>query len=192
MNNSTTQRTPPTSEHPAGSFHSLRIRPTQIAKAISATAAFAATMTGLIFGLWPALKPEGPATIKGATLSKVEVDRMDYGQYLDRIVRSRSGYRPARLHRHGVLVTFHFDITGYRTRHLPLQWQLIDARTRDRVAHSRDLFLTPDATEDQGNWRIWLAVPRGHDRRFFVEVELLDDRQVVPLGQVRTQRFAGT
>jgi hypothetical protein len=192
MNKSTTQRTPPASEVQAGLFHRWRIKPTQIAKAVSAAVAFAATMTGLIFGLWPALKPAGAPTIKGATLNKVKIERMNFGQYLDRIPLSRSGYRQARLHRNGVRVSFNLDIKGYRTKHLPLQWQLIDARTGDRVAHSRDLFLTPEATEDQGAWRIWLSVPRGHERRFFVEVELLVDRQVAPLDQVRTRRFAGT
>jgi hypothetical protein len=183
------EQEPPASESQASS---LRLRPSRIAKAISAAVAFSATATGLVFGLWPALRPEMPPATKGATLSHTTVDHITFGQYLDRTATSRSGYRRAQLDRQGVLVSFDVDVKGYRTKRLPLQWQLIDARTGDRIARWTDHFLTPEANEDQGRWPIWVAVPRGHTRRFFIEVELLDDRGLVPLGHIRTQRVSGT
>jgi hypothetical protein len=41
------------------------------------------------------------------------------------------------------------------------------------------------------SWSIWVSVPPGRTRRFFVELELLDDRGTVPLERLRTRRFAG-
>jgi hypothetical protein len=147
-------------------------------------------MTGLIFGLWPALQPSEPPTIKGAILTNVTVDHVSFGQYLDRIALIRSPYPPAQLERPGALVGFDFNIKGYRNKVLPLQWRLIDAKTGDQVDRSRDLLLTPAANEDQNSWSVWVPIPRGRSRRFFVEVELLDDHGY-PLGRVRTDRFSG-
>lgn len=192
MSGPTKQQEPPASEGKASPLRRLPLRPSRIAKAISAAVAFATTVTGLIFGLWPALRPEVPPATKGATLSNTTVDHITFGQYLDRAAKSRSGYRRAQLDRLGVLVSFDVDIKGYRNKRLPLQWQLIDARTGDQIARWPDHFLTPEATEDQGRWPIWVAVPRGHARRFFVEVQLLDDRGLVPLGHIRSHRFSGT
>jgi hypothetical protein len=146
-------------------------------------------MTGLIFGLWPALKPEEPAATKGATLSNATADNVSFGQYLDRTAQSRSGWGYAQLHRQGVLVSFDVNMNGYWNKRLRLQWGLIDARTGDQIADNRHFFLTPEASEDQVRWPAWVPVPRGRERRCFVEIELLDDRGVIPLGHVRTPRF---
>jgi hypothetical protein len=170
----------------------VRLQPSRIAKAVAAAVSFTATAIGLIFGLWPALKPSEPPAAKGATLSQVTLDRVRYGQYLDRIAVSRYGYRQAQLERGGVLVGVTFKVTGYQSKRLPLQWRLIDARTGDQIEQSRDLFYVPAANEDQNSWSVWVAVPPGGARRFFIEVELLDDRGAVPLGRVRTERFHGT
>jgi hypothetical protein len=180
------------SEGRAGLAHTVRVRPLQIAKAVGAAVTFAATATGLIFGLWPALKPVEPPATKGATLTAVTLDRATRGQYLDRSFLGRSGYGPAQLERPGELISFDFKIKGYLDKRLPLRWQLVDARTGDQVAESRDLFIIPVANDDQNSWSIWVPLPRGRSRRFFVEIELLDERAAVPLGRVRSDRFGGT
>lgn len=169
----------------------VRLRPVQIAKAVGAAVSFTATAIGLIFGVWPALKPEEPPVTKGATLTNVTLDRMSFGQYLDRISQSRTGYRRTQLERTVAVVGFDFSIRGYRNKRLPLQWRMVNARTGDQMDQSRDLFFTPEVSEDQARWSVWVAVPRGRDRRFFVEVELFDDRGAVPLGRVRTDLFRG-
>jgi hypothetical protein len=159
---------------------------------MGAVVTFAATMTGLIFGLWPTLRPVEPPATKGAALTNVTVDRVSFGQYLDRGAYSRSPFRRAQLQRRGALVGFDFNIKGYLHKHLPLRWQLLDARTGDQVAQSPDLFTTPRADEDQNSLLIWVPVPRARGRRFFVEIQLLDDRGAYPLGRIRTHRFSGT
>jgi hypothetical protein len=188
---STAEQDVSTPEHKPTSLPRVRLRPVQLAKAVTAAVSFAATATALIFGVWPALKPDDPPVTKAATLTNVTLDRMTFGQYLDRIAQSHAGYRRPQLERAVAVVGLDFNIKGYRQQHLPLQWRIVDARTGDQLDQSRDLFLTPEAREDQARWSVWVPVPRGRDRRFFIEVELLDDRGVVPLGQVRSDYFGG-
>jgi hypothetical protein len=187
VSGSTEQRV---SERQAGALRTWRLGSAQVAKAVGATVTFAVTMTGVIFGLWPTLKPQEHPATRGATLTNRTVDHISFGQYLDRIALSRSPYPPAQLKRPGALVSFDFNIKGYRNKALPLQWRLVDARTGDQVQRLRDLIVTPAASEDQNSWSIWIRVPRGRSRRFFVEVELLDD-QTHPLTRIRTDRFRG-
>jgi hypothetical protein len=161
-------------------------------RATAAAVTFAATVIGLVFALWPAARPDEPPAAKGATLRNLTLDRVSFGQYLDRIAQSRSPYVRAQLQRRGLLVGLDFKIEGYRSKQLPLQWQLIDARSGDQIARSRDLFITPTANVDRNTWSVWIRAPRGRARRFFVELELLDDRGEVPLGRLRSARFTGT
>jgi hypothetical protein len=185
------QRNARTSKRERGSLPHTRLRTVQIAKAVGAAVSFAATATALIFGVWPTLKPDEPPVTKGATLSNVTLDRMSFGQYLDRTAQSRTGYQRTQLEHAVVVVGVDFSIRGYRNKHLPLQWRLVSVQTGDQIDQSRDLFLTPEANEDQARWSVWVTVPRGRDRRFFVEVELFDDRGAVPLRSVRTDLFSG-
>jgi hypothetical protein len=152
----------------------------------------AVAVVGGLFALWPSIKPaDAPPATKAARLSNLTLDRdTTFGQYLDRKELPRKPYPPAQLARHGAYVEFHFGIEGYRGKRLPLRWQLVDAGTGDQLDQSRDIAITPDATTDQGNWDVWVPLPRGH-RRFYVQVQLYDDHGVVPIGRVRTERFAG-
>lgn len=170
----------------------VRLQPVRIGRAVGAAVSFAATLVGLMFVLWPALKPDEPPATKGGSISDATLDRVSFGQYLDRIARSRSGYRRAQLERRGALVGVDLKVRGYRDKRLPLQWRIVDARTGDQIQQSRDLVYIPAASEDQNSWSIWVPLPRGLDRRFFVEVELLDDRGAAPLGRARTHTFGGS
>jgi hypothetical protein len=171
----------------------VRLQPGRLATTIVAVGVVAMMAMGLILGLLPALEPDESPAAKGAKLSNETLDRISFGQYLDRISVSRAGYRAAKLEQPGALVGLHLEVTGYKGKRLPLHWRLIDARTGGQVDRSRDLSYIPEATNDQNSWSIWIPVPSGRDRRFFVEVELLDDRGAVPvpLGRVRTARFGG-
>jgi hypothetical protein len=164
--------------------------------------AFAIAMIGGLVALWPSIKPQdapapkaarlkpqdAPAT-KAARLSHLTLDRdITFGQYLDRKQLSRKPYQPPTLARRGAYVAFDFRITGFSGKRLPLRWQLVDARTGDQLAQSRDIAITPAATTDQGGWDVWVPLPHGH-RRFYVQVQLYDDAGLVPLGRLRTKRF---
>lgn len=160
-------------------------------RSIAAAVAFVGTLLGVVFVLWPSLKPESPSQTESVTLEKPTLDRkVTFGQYLDRIELSRAPYERDKLARRGVLVEFDFVITGYRDKELPVRWQLIDAESGDQLDQSRDVALIPEVTNQQGTWHVWVPTPRGRSRRLFVQIQLYDRPGGVPLGRLRTRSFA--
>ena len=139
-----------------------------------------------------ALKPllDGSAPVKAAELRNATLDRdISFGQYLDRKHMSRESYTAPLLARQGALVTFDFRIEGYKDKRLPLRWQLFDAQTGDQTKQGSDVSIIPTADIDQASWDFWVPVPRGDDRRYFVQLQLYDDREAVPIGWLRTATF---
>jgi hypothetical protein len=175
----------PSSEQP----RALVVR---IARIVTSAIGLAGTVIGIVFVLWPSLKPEGPPAARSAMLSNVTLDRsVGFGQYLDRIKLSRAPYTPAVLSRRGAYVEFDYAIQGYKAKRLPLRWQLVDARTAAQLAQSEDLGIEAQATADRGTWFVWVPIPHGRKRRFFVQIQLYKPDGKVPLSRVRTARFAG-
>lgn len=157
---------------------------------ISAVVVFGATFLGIVFLLWPWLKPEGPPETRGAMLNNFTLDRkVTFGQYLDRIELSRAPYKPDQLGRPGVLVEFNVVITGYKGKRLPLRWQLIDEESGEQLHGSRDLLIVPGSSTDQNAWPVWVPRPKGRERHLFVKVTLYDPNGV-PVARGRTQLFA--
>jgi hypothetical protein len=153
-----------------------------------------AALVGAALLLWAAFGSHGDQgpTTKAAKLSDPTVDRnISFGQYLDRKGFSKAPYPAARLARRGVFVTFDYRIQGYKGKRLPVQWQLMDARTGDQLAHSSDVAITPDAhaQTDQATWDFWVEVPRGANRRFYVQLQLYDNQGTVPIARQRTATF---
>jgi hypothetical protein len=166
----------------------LRALP-RVARAIAAIVGFLATAIGIVFGLWPSLKPDPPPTDRGATLSDAQVDAgMTFGQYLDRIEQSRGPYGKADLARSGAFVEFDFSVRGYKDKPLPLRWQLVEARSGVQLDQSRDLRLEPEVSTDAGSWNVWVPVPR-RARRMYVQIQLYNPAGTVPIGRVRTTEF---
>jgi len=174
----------------AGGRRSLALR---IARGAAGAVGFVATLLGVIFVLWPSLKPEGPPPAKSATLTNATVDRnLTFGQYLDRIEQSRSSYQPADLRKRGAIVQFDYRIEGYKGKRLPLRWQLVDSRSGDQLAHSRDMRLIAEAGTDRGNWPQWIPIPAGRrPRRVFVQLQLYEPSGRFPLSRLRTPVFRG-
>jgi hypothetical protein len=80
----------------------LRVLP-RVGRGIASAVGLTATVIGIVFVLWPSLKPDPPPVDKGASLSHAQVDSgLSFGQYLDRIEQSRKPYGPADLARRGV------------------------------------------------------------------------------------------
>jgi hypothetical protein len=162
-----------------------------LARRTAAVVGFVATVVGLIFVLWPSLKPEGPPPERGARLENLTLDQpLTFGQYLDRKELSKAPYGPAELERRGAYVEFDYTIEGYKDKLLPLRWQLIDAGSHQQVAQSRDIRIKPLAPTDQGSWEVWIPIPRDPARSYFVQIELFNDAGSVPLRRLRTDPFA--
>jgi hypothetical protein len=167
----------------------LRVLP-RVGRGIASAVGLSATVIGIIFVLWPSLKPDPPPVDRGASLSHAQVDPgLSFGQYLDRIEQSRKPYGPADLARRGAYVEFDFSVRGYKDEHLPLRWQLLDARTGVQLAHSSDLRVTPDVNTDAGSWNVWIPQPP-RARRMYVQIQLYNDRGRVPIGRIRTPDFS--
>jgi hypothetical protein len=166
----------------------LRAVPT-VARAVTGVVGFVAALLGVVFVLWPSLKPEGPPAEQSATLSQAQVDTgMTFGQYLDRIGMSRRPYERTTLDRRGAYVEFDFSVRGYKDQHLPLGWQLLDARTGAQLGHARDLRLTPKADRDGGSWEFWIPLARSAPR-MYAQIALYD-LHAVPLARTRSPVFA--
>jgi hypothetical protein len=175
-------------ESPAESQRPLPIR---LAKGASAVVAFVAAVLGVIFVLWPSLKPEAPSPTRGVELTHLTLERpVTFGAYLKRINQAAGGLEPAVLKQRGALAAFHFTIEGYKNSRLPLEWQLVDARTGERLDGNRDLSIKPEVPTDSGNWRLWVPLPKGRPRRLFITIQLYQPRGVVPLGSLRTRTFS--
>ncbi|MDT5207845.1 MAG: hypothetical protein QOF67_260 [Mycobacterium sp.] len=162
----------------------------KVARLISAVVAFGATLLGIVFVLWPWLKPEGPPETRGAILNEFTLEpKVTFGQYLDRIELSRAPYKPYQLVRRGVLVEFNVVITGYDGKRLPIRWQLIDEDSGEQLDESRDLLIVPGALTDQNSWPVWVPRPTGREPHLFVKVTLYDPNGV-PIARGRTHLFA--
>lgn len=161
-----------------------------VARAVVAAVGFAATVLGVIFVLWPSLKPQPPPADQGATLSNAQVEPgMTFGAYLDRIHQSRAPYDRATLTGRGAFVEFDFSVRGYKGKHLPLAWQLLDARSGVQLGQDRALRVTPRADRDAGVWNVW--IPLQHRApRMYVQIQLLKDDGRIAIGRVRTPPFA--
>lgn len=170
----------------------LRSLPLRVARSTAAVVGFAATLLGIVFVLWPALKPAGPPAVKGVTLDNLQVDRRSFAQYLQQVQLSAAPYEPATLGARGTMVTFHYVIDGFKGKHLPLRWQLIDARSGNQVAQSSDLRIIPSAPQDAANWYVWIPGPSGRTRQYYVQLQLYDEHGRFPVGeQKRTPDFSG-
>jgi hypothetical protein len=161
----------------------------RVARATAAIVGFVATTIGIVFGLWPSLRPDPPATNRGAKLSDAQVEAgMTFGQYLDRIEQSRKPYGETDLARRGAFVEFDFSVRGYKDKFLPLRWQLVEARSGTQLDQSRDLRLKPQVSTDAGSWSVWVPMPR-RTRRMYVQIQLYNPAGTVPIGRVRTTEF---
>ena len=178
----------PVSETPADAV--LRSLPVRVARWVSATVGFVATLLGVVFVLFPAIKPQGPPPTRRATLTNPATERLTWAQYLDRLDLDRSPYDASALRRRGIFVEFDYAIDGYRDKPLPLRWELVDVRSGAQLRHSRDTLIVPEAATDAGTWSVWVPLPRRRVRRAYVQLQLFKPSGDIPIGRLRTQPVA--
>jgi hypothetical protein len=160
-----------------------------VVRAIVGAVGFAATVIGLVFVLWPSLKPEPPPADQGATLSNAQVEPgMTFAAYLDRIGQSRGSLDRATLDERGAFIEFDFVVRGFKGKHLPLGWQLLDASSGVQLGQDRALRVTPRADRDSGVWRVWIPL-RSKARRMYAQIALYNLNDV-PIGRVRSPVFS--
>ena len=91
----------------------------------------AATIIGLVFVFRPGCTPQdvGKATVDDVRV----VQPVTFVRYLQRLKLPAGTLSREQLRRRGVMIEFHYDITGFRGKKLPLRWELNDAATNDLV-----------------------------------------------------------
>jgi hypothetical protein len=158
---------------------------------IGGAATAISAVLGVVFVLWPQLKPEPPPPEKSAQLAKLTVDRkVTFGQYLDRFDLPKDAFSAKQLARQGAFLQFRIETKGFKDKELPLKWELFDAKSGDQVGESKSTFVEPGANTDSLSWHAWVPLPR-RKGPFFVLVQLLNDKGVVPLDRLQTKPFPG-
>jgi hypothetical protein len=97
------------------------------------------SVVGLVFLFLPQLKPEPPPPERSAQLTERSFSRdLSFQQYLLRIDQPTASFSRERLEQRGAFVQFHFVVTGYEGKPLPLKWELFDAAAAIRwSSHGR-------------------------------------------------------
>jgi hypothetical protein len=172
----------------------------------SALVAVVGAVLGLLFVLWPELRPDEPPPAMGAELGEAKLEPNvtlgDFvarrGDALRRQAPETREFTPEQLARAGAILTFQAVIEGYEGERCTVRWSTFDAGTGRRLAGPANLvdqdgwptkYITPTAGRDQVDAEIWLPLPR-EPGPFFARVELLDPGEV-RLASLDSPAFAG-
>ena len=163
---------------------------TIVAQVGGAASAIAAIL-GIVFVLAPDLAPEKAPTEKRAQIGVLKVERpVTYAQYLQRTGLPGGDYGRSYLRRSGVFVEFDVEIVGYEGTDLPLRWSLYDADSGDQVSESKSTTLRAEAPNERATWHVWAPLPKRRGK-FFLQLQLFEGDDIVPLDRVQTEPFPG-
>jgi hypothetical protein len=175
------QRTSPTS----------RRNPFVLVGQITAVVTLFTGILTLVFIVRPGWQPSKPPDEGKAEVSEVGVVRpFTYGRYLQRLSLPAGTLSQQQLRRHGALVEFHYEITGFREKQLPLRWELNDRDTNDLVAEDRALAIQPSTNSEGRDWYVWVPTPKT-ERTYYVTVTIYQPNGLVPLKDFRSPDFPG-
>jgi hypothetical protein len=139
----------------------------------SALVALVGGLVALVFIFKPGWKPQASPDVTKATISDTRVFQpFTFGRYLQRQQLSATGLTKSYLDRLGVMVTFHYEITGLRHKKLPLRWEISNAKTNALVSSMDSAYtIVPSNNDDAGDWSVWVPAPKkGHD--YYVTVTI--------------------
>jgi hypothetical protein len=192
----------PASAAPQASEAKPRPRTLTVAAA-TAVVALATALLGLVFDLWPSLKPD-PRTEVGADTAVLAVDRyVSRGEYLKRRFVAPADYARARraeiaaaggaggLKIRGELAYVRVDLHGFKGRRVLLLYSIYDATSHSRIGEAKaESRWTGDSPDDRFIAEVWLHPVVHVKRRYLVRVEVRDPRGVL-LSVADSAPFAG-
>lgn len=156
--------------------------------------ALIASVVGLVFVFKPGWKPEPPADV--GTLKFVDSSLrqpVTFGRYLERIRLPPMDLTKEYLQRRGLLVEFDYEAEGFRGKRLPIQWELVDAKTNERVMADDAVGIEPSTNHEAAKWFVWVPSPHA-GRRYYVTVTIYRPRKGevdLPLADFDTAEFDG-
>jgi hypothetical protein len=150
-----------------------------------------AAVVGLVFVFRPGWKPKD-VDVGTAAITDVRVlEPVTFGRYLQEQELSAGSLSREQLRKPGVLVSFHYELDGFRGRSLPLRWELNNARTNALVDQDQAVTITPSTNAEGRDWYVWVPKPAAR-RRYYITVILYQpQKQPVPLKRFDTAPFAG-
>jgi len=169
----------------------------------SAVVALIASVLGLLFVFKPGWKPGTPPDVGTLEIADSKVRRpVTFGRYLERVRLPPLGVTKTFRRRQGLLIEFDYEATGFRGKRLPIQWELLDAKTNDRVhvaggddAGGNDaVAIKPSTNKEAAKWFVWVPAPPA-GRRYYVTVTIYQPRKGdvdVPLADFDTAQFDGS
>ncbi len=160
-------------------------------RSVSAAIGLAATTVGLVGGIVslvfvfrPGCQPQAPPDRAAAAISDVSVERgVTFGEYLRRLDYPRGSMSKDFLGRPGALVQFHFVISGFKGKELPLESQLINDDSHHLVSTTRNISIRPGTNAEEADWFVWTPLPKSR-HRYHVVVTIEQ-----PDGNVRLRAF---
>lgn len=168
-------------------------RTMSLAKKGGAVVGLISGTVGLVFLLFPQIKPERqqPTPDQTASVTGVVLNpRTTRGQFLDYSDQSKLGFTKEQLAELGASAFARVQIVGYRGRPLTLERQLVDARTGDVIGEARDFQVTPPAESVTHRWWDWTPLRKGAGSYIMV-IKVLDDKQQAAIACGQSPPFGG-
>jgi hypothetical protein len=183
-------------ETDAGAAPTPAPRFSRLFKQIAGGIGFVSSVAGLVFLFLPQLQPkDSPATPAPAQqfgrLSGIVLDAdTTQRQYLDRSDQTKDGKTPEQLTLKGAFVQFRAELVGYKGKTIPLQREVVDARTGDELGQVRAWTITPPVDRTSGPLYDWVPLRPGKGSYVLV-IKLLDERRERALDCIVSPRFGG-
>jgi hypothetical protein len=164
-------------EQPAPPEGSHDGRAMRLAKQGSVILGLATGTVGLLFLLFPGLRPmaEDHPTDQSASIGGVVVNpHTTRGQFLDYSDQSKLGFTKAQLAVPGASAFARVQLVGYRGKTLTFERQVVNAITGDVIGQARDFEVTPPVNKVTHRWWDWTPLLPGIGSYVMV-IKVLDE-----------------
>jgi hypothetical protein len=163
------------------------------------------SVVGLVFLFKPDWRPQPSPVIRVVEVTAVGKPRpASYRRYLERLRLPAYDLTEQYLSRRGLLIDFRYEAEGFRGERLPIQWELVDAKTHERVmppgADVADptwddaVGIEPSTNDEAAEWFVWVPSP-GARGTYYVTVTIYQPREgdvEIPLADFETPQFRGS
>lgn len=171
---------------------------------IAALVGLIGSIVGLVFLFKPDWRPEPSPDVGTLEVTAVGKPRAaSFRRYLERLRLPPGDLSAEYLNRRGLLIDFRYQAEGLRDERLPIQWELVDAKTNERVVppgtDTADatwddaVGIEPSTNDEAAEWFVWVPSP-GTRGTFYVTVTIYQPREgdvEIPLADFDTPQFAG-
>jgi hypothetical protein len=165
---------------------------------VAAGVGFVSSVAGLVFLFAPWLQPDDddaaqpppPAARFGRLTGLVLDPDATRRQYLDRTDQAKLGFTEAQLAQRVAFVQFRVELVGFSGTKVPMQLELVDARTGDELTQISAFTVTPPTDHESAPWHDWVPLRRGTGR-YVIVIKLRDAERSRSLDCAQSPAFGG-